>query len=104
MQPTTTIQQVPAMGWKAWVTDRGAVVLDVREPQEWAATGVLEASMLIPLGELPSRLGELDPARPVLTVCRSGNRSLVAAEFLARNGFAEPANLAGGVVAVAASS
>ena len=56
-------------------------VLDVREDDEWAA-GRIDGAVHIPLGELDARMGELDPDRPVVTVCRSGGRAGKAAEFL----------------------
>ncbi|MDP9408563.1 MAG: rhodanese-like domain-containing protein [Actinomycetota bacterium] len=65
---------------------RGQVQLvDVREPDEWAV-GYIEGSTHIPLGVLPVRLGELDPAVPVVTVCRSGGRAAQAAELLTERG------------------
>src|SRR3954470_12930367 len=73
--------------------DQGAVILDVREDDEWAA-GHIE-------GSTPAPLGDLDPATisaegPVVAVCRSGNRSSKAAQRLAEAGH-EVVNLAGGV-------
>jgi rhodanese-related sulfurtransferase len=56
-------------------------ILDVREDDEWAA-GRIDGAVHIPLRELPTRLGELDPDRPVVTVCRSGGRAGKAAEQL----------------------
>lgn len=73
-------------------------LVDVREPEEWK-TGRIAGAVLIPLGDLPTRLGELDPARSVVTVCRSGVRSAVAADFLAAAGFADVRNLTGGMLA-----
>jgi rhodanese-related sulfurtransferase len=52
----------------------------------------------MPLAELQSRLGELDRARPVVTVCRSGTRSAQAAVLLGKAGLAQVANLAGGML------
>jgi rhodanese-related sulfurtransferase len=60
-------------------------LLDVREPDEWA-TGRIEGSTHIPLGVLPFRMGELDPAVPVVTVCRSGGRAARAAALLTKRG------------------
>jgi rhodanese-related sulfurtransferase len=71
------------------------VVLDVREPAE-LAEGRIAGSFNIPLGDLPARLGELDPARPIITVCRSGRRSSRAAELLSAAGF-DVADLDGGM-------
>lgn len=76
----------------------GVQVVDVREPEEWEA-GRLPGSTLIPLGELAERLGELDPGAPMVLVCRSGRRSLLAAEYLKEVGFARPVSLAGGMLA-----
>ena len=52
-----------------------AVLLDVREPVEWAQDGRSPDALLISLGELESRLDELDKDDPVVVICRSGNRS-----------------------------
>ena len=73
-------------------------VLDVREPSEYEAANIGGAH--IPLGELPSRLEELEAHRDddVLVVhCRSGARSAQAVEFLHQNGFTNAVNLAGGI-------
>ena len=76
-------------------------LIDVREPDEVAA-GTLPGAVNIPLGELPDRLGELDKARRVVVLCRSGGRSTQAAEFLTGQGFTDVVNLEGGMLAVAA--
>jgi sulfur dioxygenase len=74
-------------------------IVDVREPAEFhGSLGHIEGATLLPLGELASRVAELDPARPVVTVCRSGTRSAQAALLLARSGFASVANLSGGML------
>ena len=52
----------------------GATVVDVREPGEYIA-GHVPGSTLVPMGQLASRLGELDKTRPVYVVCASGKRS-----------------------------
>lgn len=61
-------------------------LVDVRESHEWSA-GRIDGARHIPLNQLPGRLAELDRSRPVVCVCRSGNRSGMAAEFLSRAGF-----------------
>ena len=74
-------------------------VLDVREPAE--ATGELGSipnSHLVPLGELRNRLGELPKDKPIVAVCRSGGRSAQACTILEANGFAQVANLDGGMI------
>lgn len=73
-------------------------LVDVREPDEYAE-GHLPGAVLLPLGDLTERAGELDPAVPTVLVCRSGRRSLIATEYLRERGFARPVNLAGGVLA-----
>ncbi len=74
-------------------------VLDVREPEEFnGPLGRIEGAKLIPLGELSTRLGELDKARPVVAVCRSGGRSAQATNILQQAGFARVANLSGGML------
>jgi rhodanese-related sulfurtransferase len=63
----------------------GAVVIDVREPTEYVA-GHVSGARLIPLGQLPEHVAELPRTAPVYVICASGNRSLTAADFLARAG------------------
>ena len=92
------IEQVPAADWQTWVAANAATVLDVREPVEWTQ-GTLPHAELIPLNDLPARSTDLDSSKPVLIVCRSGNRSNMAARFLAQAGF-HAANLSGGMLAL----
>jgi rhodanese-related sulfurtransferase len=63
-----------------------AQIVDVREADEVAA-GMIAGARHIPLGELRSRVAELDKSRPVVAVCRSGRRSAAAADQLAAAGF-----------------
>ncbi len=70
-------------------------VLDVRESHEYQIANL--GAKLIPLGELPNRLGELDPSREIVVHCKSGGRSQKASELLAQNGFKKLHNLAGGI-------
>ncbi len=72
-------------------------VLDVRYPNEWEA-GHLDGAVHIPGDDLAERADELDPERPVVTVCRSGKRSEQAAQWLAGEGF-DAENLDGGMEA-----
>ena len=95
---TQTIEQVPATAWQEWASANGATTVDVREPMEWAM-GTLPGAELIPLGELHRHVDRLDRQRPLLLVCRSGNRSNTAAAMLARIGFTT-ANLSGGMLAL----
>lgn len=72
-------------------------ILDVREDVE-VAEGAIPGALHIPLGDLGTRLSELDRAVPVIAVCRSGNRSATAAEALNQAGFTAD-NMAGGMTA-----
>ncbi|HEY8370920.1 MAG TPA: rhodanese-like domain-containing protein [Thermodesulfobacteriota bacterium] len=75
------------------------LLLDVRAEEEFRARHA-PGAYLIPLDQLPARVGELDAARPTLVVCEHGMRSLVACQFLvARAGFAHVANVRGGMSA-----
>jgi len=74
----------------------GALVLDVREQSEWV-TGHIDGATLIPLAELPARLGELPRDRSILVVCRSGNRSAQGRDILLGAGFGSVTSLAGGM-------
>jgi hydroxyacylglutathione hydrolase len=80
-------------GARAAVPD--LVLLDVRGPGE-RDQGYVEGSVHIPLGQLRDRIGELDPARPVVTYCAGGYRSSIAASLLRASGFADVSDLIGG--------
>ncbi|MFB6285306.1 MAG: FAD-dependent oxidoreductase [Candidatus Bipolaricaulia bacterium] len=71
--------------------------LDVRDPDEWGS-GCLEDAIRIPLGELRERLNELDPNRPVVTVCGIGQRAYFATRLLRQQGFSQVATLSGGMM------
>lgn len=73
------------------------LIIDVRQPEETKA-GTVAGAVLIPLPELDRRLAELPRERPILTMCRSGNRSQTAARKLAGAGYAVQ-NVAGGMMA-----
>jgi len=72
--------------------------VDVREPVEWV-DGHIPGAIHIPLGEVWERAGELDRTRPVVTICRSGQRNLYAVDMLLQQGFSEVASLNGGMIA-----
>ena len=61
------------------VTSDGAVLLDVREPSEWRAGHAPQARHLV-LSQLQDHLDDLPTDRPIITVCRSGRRSAIAAD------------------------
>jgi sulfur-carrier protein adenylyltransferase/sulfurtransferase len=72
-------------------------ILDVREPHEYQICNL--NGYLIPLGDLPKRVHELDSSREIVAHCRSGVRSAKAVDFLRQAGFRKVKNLAGGVLA-----
>jgi rhodanese-related sulfurtransferase len=73
----------------------GTFVLDVRTPEEWNEFHAPNTT-LIPLDELPSRVGELPKDRPIVVVCRSGNRSQEGRDILLQAGF-DAASMNGGL-------
>jgi sulfur-carrier protein adenylyltransferase/sulfurtransferase len=79
--------------------DRGddLFILDVREPHEYQICNL--GGHLIPLGDLPKRVSELDSSREIIAHCRSGKRSAEAAQFLQKAGFRKVLNLKGGILA-----
>lgn len=89
--PAVTVDQLP--------TD--AVVLDVREPDEWVAGHAVGATH-IALGDLPARLGEVPAGDPLYVICRSGARSGQAVEWLRQQGMSG-VNVTGGTQAWAAA-
>jgi sulfur dioxygenase len=77
----------------------GVQVVDVREADEFGGSlGHIPGAVLVPLGTLSTRTGELARERPVVTVCRSGARSAQALVLLQKAGFVQIANLAGGML------
>ena len=76
--------------------DRRAFILDVRETAEWVEVHIPD-STLIPLGELPKRVGEVPRDREVVVICRSGNRSQKGRDVLIKAGFRKVTNMQGGV-------
>jgi len=78
--------------------DRGerVLILDVREPFE-IALAPFPGATHIPMGDIPSRLTELDPDRETVVVCHHGVRSAQVAMYLAQMGFERVLNLAGGI-------
>ena len=78
--------------------DRGesVLILDVREPFE-IALAPFPGATHIPMGDIPSRLTELDPDQETVVVCHHGVRSAQVAMYLAQMGFERVLNLAGGI-------
>jgi adenylyltransferase/sulfurtransferase len=74
----------------------GIQVVDIREPNEYAAAHI-PGVMFLPLSEMQLRLEELDPAKPYYFHCRSGGRSLKLVQFLKQHGFEHVKSVAGGI-------
>jgi adenylyltransferase/sulfurtransferase len=96
--PPTTVTEITPRELKSRL-DRGddIYILDVREPHEYQICNI--GGHLIPLGDLPSRVNELDTSREIVAHCRSGQRSAAASEFLRKAGFRKVSNLRGGILA-----
>lgn len=94
------VRDVNCAGALQMINHKDAVVLDVREQAEYQSGHLLNAKQ-IPLLKLRDRIGELERYRdrPIVVVCRSGQRSATACAMLGREGFAQVYNLAGGVMA-----
>lgn len=82
------------------MSQQGALLLDVREESEYAALHAPQAK-LMPLGDVSSRLKEIDAykEKPVVVVCRSGRRSAKAVAILKEAGFTQVSNVQGGMIA-----
>jgi glyoxylase-like metal-dependent hydrolase (beta-lactamase superfamily II)/rhodanese-related sulfurtransferase len=81
-----------------WISARSGVVVDVREPAEYAA-GHVPGAVSIPQADLALRLDDLPRDRDLLVVCEGGTRSVRAARFLKQVGFSNVNNLVGGTSA-----
>ena len=81
------------------VSDRSGdeQVIDVREDFE-VAEGMIPGAIHIPMGQVQERLAEIDRSKPVIAVCRSGNRSSKVTQALEDAGF-DVSNMAGGMIA-----
>jgi rhodanese-related sulfurtransferase len=99
-QRTTTMTEpfenlIPEIGPEEAEELTDALLLDVREADEWAA-GHAPTATWIPMGELQARIAELPPDRKILAICRSGGRSAAVTEALNGAGF-DAVNVAGGM-------
>jgi adenylyltransferase/sulfurtransferase len=74
------------------------VLIDVREPHEYQICSIPYAK-LIPLGDLPKRVNELNSADEIVAHCKSGARSAKAVDFLKQAGFRKVRNMKGGILA-----
>jgi sulfur-carrier protein adenylyltransferase/sulfurtransferase len=79
-------------------SDDPPLLLDVRDPEEWAITRI-EGARLIPRAQLAEKVDELTRAREIVLYCRSGRRSALATELLLQLGFTNVKSLEGGLLA-----
>jgi len=97
--PAGSLQALPAdvsVAEALALREAGAFILDVRQPDEWAAGHIPDAT-LIPLGDLPARIAEVPKDRQVVVVCRSGNRSAQGRDILLGAGRPSVTSMAGGM-------
>lgn len=90
-------KNTPSIPVKELKDTKRKFILDVREPDE-IATGKIPGAHTIPLGDLSAREGELPKDETIYVVCRSGNRSQKACEYLESRGY-DCVNVAGGMLA-----
>lgn len=95
---TTLADDVDVATVEAVRQNPGVYLLDVREPDEYAA-GHIPGITLIPMGEVASRLAELPRDKEIIVTCRTGNRSGQVADLLRQQGFTNVHNMSGGIVA-----
>ena len=98
-EPLAAVGDIDPVEVKAKI-DRGElfVLIDVREPHEYQICRIPQAR-LIPLGDLPKRINELDSADEIVAHCKSGQRSAKAVDFLKQAGFKKVRNMKGGILA-----
>lgn len=99
--PSDSIPEVSPAEAKRLVETKNALIVDVREPDEWAEARIPGAKHL-PLGQLPERQAEVPRDRTVVLQCRSGARSGRATRALLAAGYRDVVNLKGGIQAWAA--
>ena len=92
-----SIQQISATELKTRIQNEDQLfLLDVREPNEFQYASI-ENSVLIPLNQIPQRLGELNPQQEIIVICHHGVRSQQACMYLDNSGFENITNLIGGI-------
>jgi len=92
-----SIQQITPLQLQQKITQQADLkILDVREPQEFEFAHI-EDSVLIPLSLIPLKVEELDRNEELVVLCHHGVRSMMACQFLAKEGFENLYNLVGGI-------
>ena len=97
-EPSYAGPEISAEELRREMDEKGSnlVLIDVREPHEWEIAHI-QGARLIPLGQLPERLGELDGHAEIVTHCHHGARSMKALQVLKGAGFSRVRSLAGGI-------
>lgn len=95
---TTALPDEVSVTRAAELRDSGVMMLDVREPEEWNQAHI-PGAVLIPLGELQSRLSEVPANQPVVVYCRTGHRSASGRDILKAAGYTNVTSMAGGITA-----
>ena len=93
------MERITAGELAAWLADERRekpVLLDVREPWEFEKARI-DGATLIPMREVPAKIGQLDDDREVVAICHHGGRSMQVAMFLEKQGFKRVHNLVGGI-------
>jgi rhodanese-related sulfurtransferase len=93
------MKQISPPELAAWLADASRekpLLLDVREPWEYERARIAGAE-LVPMGQVPGRLAQLDQDQDIVAICHHGGRSQQVAAFLEKNGYSKVHNLAGGV-------
>ena len=94
--------RIGALDLAGWASDGDVQLVDVRNPAETEG-GSIPGAVLVPLAHLLPRMDELDPERPTVVFCASGNRSSIAGSTLRAQGFSRVADILGGFEAWAAA-
>jgi sulfur-carrier protein adenylyltransferase/sulfurtransferase len=98
-QVSAGVPEITALELKGLIEARQPFTLiDVREPHEFEICRI-PGSVLVPLGDVPRRMHEIDSAQEIVVHCRSGQRSARAVELLMKAGFRKIHNLKGGILA-----
>ena len=92
LSPDLTVSEVSQV-----IKEMDVAIIDVREEYEYNE-GHIEGAALLPLGEIPDRIDEIPKDVPVILVCRSGNRSGQAYQYLTEQGFDNVHNMLGGML------
>lgn len=102
MDPAPTVERISvdeaARRLETTKTDQGPLLVDVREPDEYAQFRA-KGAVLMPLSVFQLRYSQLPADRPLLIICASGSRSMAAGTFLIQHGFGTVANVEGGSIA-----